>query len=260
MSLHIEHEQFFVDDVNVQIYPDKQSIGQAAAAFVALELNNAIGERGAANLVLATGASQYEFLAALLDHADVDWSRVTAFHLDEYLGIADSHPASFRRYLQERFFQHVDLRAFHLLQGDAPDPTAEIARYSALLNAHPIDVACIGIGENGHLAFNDPPADFATDAPVLVVDLDDACRLQQVGEGHFPNLDAVPPQALSMSIPAILSARAISCVAPDARKAAAVHCALEGPITPDCPASALRKHHRCRLFLDPASAAQLTLR
>jgi glucosamine-6-phosphate deaminase len=260
MSMHIEHEQYFVDDVNVQIYPDKQSLGLAAAEFVAVELNNAIGERGEANLVLATGASQYEFLAALLDRTDVDWSRVTAFHLDEYLGIADDHPASFRRYLQERFFQYVELKAFHLLEGDAPDPTAEIARYTALLNALPADVACIGIGENGHLAFNDPPADFETDAPVLVVDLDDACRMQQVGEGHFPNLDAVPPQALSMSIPAILSARAISCVAPDARKAAAVQCALEGPITPMCPASALRKHHHCRLFLDPASAAQLALR
>ncbi|MCB0071661.1 MAG: 6-phosphogluconolactonase, partial [Caldilineaceae bacterium] len=129
-----------------------------------------------------------------------------------------------------------------------------------LFDTHPIDVACIGIGENGHLAFNDPPADFDTDARILVVDLDEACRKQQVGEGHFPDLDAVPPQALSMSIPAILSARAISCVAPDARKAAAVQCALEGPITPTCPASALRKHHHCRLFLDPASAAQLTLR
>ncbi|MCB9162336.1 MAG: glucosamine-6-phosphate deaminase [Caldilineaceae bacterium] len=260
MSLHIEHEQFFVDDVNVQIYPDKRSLGQAAAAFVAGELNNAIGERGEANLVLATGVSQYEFLAALLDRDDVDWSRVTAFHLDEYLGLAAGHPASFRRYLQERFFQHVDLRAFHLLQGDAPDSAAEIARYTALFDSHPIDVACIGIGENGHLAFNDPPADFDTDARILVVDLDEACRRQQVGEGHFPGLEAVPPQALSMSIPAILSARTISCVAPDARKAAAVQCALEGPITPTCPASALRKHHHCRLFLDPASAAQLTLR
>lgn len=258
MSLHINHEQFFVDDVNVQVYDDKQSLGQAAAAFVATELNTAIGERGAANLVLATGASQYEFLAALLDRTDVDWTRVTAFHLDEYLGIPADHPASFRHYLQERFFRHVELQAVHLLQGDAVDIHAELARYSALLRAHPTDVACIGIGENGHLAFNDPPADFETDAPVLLVNLDDACRMQQVGEGHFPDLDAVPPQALSMSIPAILSARAISCVAPDTRKAAAVQCALEGPITPLCPASALRLHHHCRLFLDTASALQLS--
>ncbi|MCB0131220.1 MAG: 6-phosphogluconolactonase, partial [Caldilineaceae bacterium] len=159
MTPPIPQAQYFVDDVNVQIYPDKETIGQVAAEFVAVELNAAIGERGTANLVVATGASQYEFLAALLARTDIEWNRVTAFHLDEYLGIAPDHPASFRRFLHERFFQHVELKAVHLLQGDAPDIQAEIARYSALLAAHPVDVACIGIGENGHLAFNDPPAD-----------------------------------------------------------------------------------------------------
>ena len=260
MTPPIPQAQYFVDDVNVQIYPDKETIGQVAAEFVAVELNAAIGERGTANLVVATGASQYEFLAALLARTDIEWNRVTAFHLDEYLGIAPDHPASFRRFLHERFFQHVELKAVHLLQGDAPDIQAEITRYSALLAAHPVDVACIGIGENGHLAFNDPPADLTTTAPILLVDLDEACRMQQVGEGHFPDLAAVPPQALSMSIPAILTAHAISCVVPDARKAPAVLCALEGPITPTCPASALRRHHHCRLFLDQAAASRLALR
>lgn len=248
---------FHVAAVEVHVYPDKPTLSQAAADFVSQRLVEALRQRGEANIVLATGASQYDFLAALRQRQDVDWSNVTAFHLDEYLQLSPAHPASFRRYLNERFFNYVELKAVHLLAGDAPDPQAEIARYTALLADHPIDVACIGIGENGHLAFNDPPADFETQSKVLVVNLDEACRRQQVGEGHFPDLDAVPPQALSMSIPAILEAKTISCVVPDRRKAEAVRCALEGPITPDCPASALRRHAHCRLFLDEESASLL---
>lgn len=248
--------RFTVDGVNVQLYADKPTLSEAAADFVAARLNQTLTERGEVNLVLATGASQYDFLAALL-HKDVDWSRITAFHLDEYIDLSPDHPASFRRFLRERFFDHVSMKAVHLLDGNASDPQAEIARYEALLAQHPVDVACIGIGENGHLAFNDPPADFETESKVLVVNLDEACRRQQVGEGHFPDLAAVPPQALSMSIPAILSARTISCVVPDARKAEAVRCALEGPITPDCPASALRRHADCHLYLDTGSAGLL---
>jgi glucosamine-6-phosphate deaminase len=188
MSTSSALRSFVVDHVDVYVYQDKQALGQAAADFVAAQLIETLSTRGEANLVLATGASQYEFLAALQARTDVDWSRVTAFHLDEYMNLSAQHPASFRRYLRERFFDHLSLKAVHLLEGDAPDPQVEIARYSALLATHPIDVACIGIGENGHLAFNDPPADFETDAKVLVVDLDEACRRQQVGEGHFPNL------------------------------------------------------------------------
>lgn len=248
---------FKVANVDVGIYADKLALSEAAAEVVAERINAALTLRGEANIVLATGASQYDFLAALRARTGIEWSRVTAFHLDEYLGLAPEHPASFRRFLQERFFDHLQLKAVHLLAGDAPDPQAEIARYSSLLAAHPIDVACIGIGENGHLAFNDPPADFDTQAAVLLVNLDEACRQQQVGEGHFPDLAAVPPQALSMSIPAILAARTISCVVPDRRKAEAVRCALEGPITPDCPASALRRHPDCKLFLDAASSSLL---
>ncbi|MBX2999478.1 MAG: glucosamine-6-phosphate deaminase [Caldilineaceae bacterium] len=252
-------QRFTVDSVNVYLYTDKPTLSEAAADFVAAHLNGTLSERGEANLVLATGASQYDFLAALL-HKDVDWSRITAFHLDEYIDLSPDHPASFRRFLRERFFNHVSMKAVHLLDGNAPDPQAEIGRYEALLRQHPVDMACIGIGENGHLAFNDPPADFETVANVHVVNLDEACRRQQVGEGHFPDLAAVPPQALSMTIPAILAARTISCIAPDARKAEAVRCALEGPITPDCPASALRRHADCHLYLDIGSAGLLSTR
>jgi glucosamine-6-phosphate deaminase len=241
----------------LEIYADKVSLGQAAAAFVAGCLRDALAERGSAAMILATGASQYEFLDALRVVDGVDWSRVTAFHLDEYLGMSDQHPASFRRYLRERVFDHLSFAAVNLLDGDAADPAAECARYSRLLASQPIDVACIGIGENGHLAFNDPPADFATQELVHVVTLDEACRGQQVGEGHFPTFADVPTHALSLTIPAILRASAISCVVPDLRKAQAVRCAVEGPVTPDCPASALQRHAHVRLFLDTDSALLL---
>ncbi len=243
----------------VEVYEDKASLGAAAAAFVAGRLREAIAARGAARLILATGASQYEFLAALRMQPDIAWPSVTAFHLDEYLGMDDRHPASFRRYLRERVFDHLPFGQVHLLAGDAADPAAECARYAALLDEAPVDVACIGIGENGHLAFNDPPADFETPARVHVVALDEACRRQQVGEGHFPTLADVPTRALSLTIPAILAARAISCVVPDRRKSEAVRCTLAGPITPACPASALRTHTDVRLYLDRESAALVNL-
>jgi glucosamine-6-phosphate deaminase len=248
---------FAVDTLAVEIHPDKTTLSRAAADFVASHIRAAIAARNNARVIFATGASQYDFLDALCAAPDIEWSRVTAFHLDEYVGISAEHPASFRRYLQERLFRRLPFGAVHLLQGDAPDPAAECRRYAALLAAVPVDIACVGIGENGHLAFNDPPADFATSAGVHVVQLDEACRMQQVGEGHFPNLAAVPPQALSMTIPAILAAQVISCVVPDARKAQAVACTLTGPIDPACPASALRGHPCCRLYLDSASATLL---
>jgi len=248
---------YTVDSLAVEIYPDKLALGQAAADFVAGHIRTAITERGHSRVIFATGASQYDFLASLIAQPDIDWPRVTAFHLDEYVGIAADHPASFRRYLQERLFSRLPFAAVHLLTGDAPDPAAECRRYAALLAAAPIDIACVGIGENGHLAFNDPPADFTTRAAVHIVELDEACRRQQVGEGHFPSLAAVPPQALSMTVPAILAAQVISCVVPDARKAEAVSCTLQGPIDPTCPASAMRSHPHCRLYLDRASAGLL---
>ncbi|GAB4444554.1 MAG: glucosamine-6-phosphate deaminase [Anaerolineae bacterium] len=249
--------RFTVAHVSVQVFPDKAQLGAAAAAFVSARLQAALAARGAAAVIFATGASQYEFLDALRDAPGVDWARVTAFHLDEYLGLPAAHPASFRRYLRARLFDRLPFGAVHLLHGDAPDPQAECARYARLLGQQEIDIACIGIGENGHLAFNDPPADFDTPALVHVVELDAACRAQQVGEGHFARLSDVPRRALSLSIPAILAARTISCVVPDRRKAKAVRCALQGAIAPACPASALRRHHNCHLFLDTESASLL---
>ena len=251
-------QRFTVHGIDVRVYPDKDALGAAAAEFVSGRVREAISARGQARVIFATGASQYEFLAALLREEGIDWPRVTAFHLDEYLGLPEGHPASFRRYLRERLFDRLPFGAVHLLDGNTADPEQECRRYAALLTAGEIDVACIGIGENAHLAFNDPPADFDTPHPVHVVTLDEACRRQQVGEGHFAGVEEVPGQALSLSIPAILAARAISCVVPDRRKAEAVRCALEGPLSPDCPASALRRHRDCHLWLDVHSAALLS--
>ena len=251
------HHQLTHHGINIEIHADKAQLGAAAAAFVIDIVNHALQKQGAARVIFATGASQYEFLDALVNDTTVDWSRVTAFHLDEYLNLPDDHPASFRKYLRERLFDRLAFKAVHLLNGTAPNAQSECDRYAALLAEDSIDLACIGIGENAHLAFNDPPADFETSSLVHVVSLDEACRLQQVGEGHFANLGAVPSQALSLSIPAIMQAKTISCVVPDERKADAVHCALYGSLTPDCPASILRNHPATRLFLDVHSAARM---
>ena len=245
--------------IDVRVYATKTALGEAAAAHVADIIKQAILIRGQARVIFATGASQYEFLAALVQLKDiVDWKHVTAFHLDEYIGLSDTHPASFRLYLRERLFSLLPFKTVHLLDGTAANAKAEAERYAILLASGPIDLACVGIGENAHLAFNDPPADFETARLVHVVTLDEACRRQQVGEGHFPSMESVPRQALSLSVPAILRADNISCVVPDARKAAAVQCALEGPVVPDCPSSALQKHLHTTVFLDTDSAAGLT--
>jgi glucosamine-6-phosphate deaminase len=205
---------------------------------------------------VATGASQFEFLDALTKRADVDWSRVEMFHLDEYLGIPAEHPASFRRYLLERFIRPSGIERYHLLDG-TKDPVAVCLEVGAALRSAPIDCAFVGIGENGHLAFNDPPADFHASAPYIVVQLDDACRRQQVGEGWFKSIDEVPDRAISISIRQILDAREIICVVPDARKAGAVKMCLEGPVTPDAPASILQEHPNTTVYLDEASASRL---
>jgi len=258
MDLKKPEKSFTYNGIISEVYADKNGLGQAAAALVAARLREAIAKKGHARAIFATGASQYEFLAALVKAEGVDWTKVTGFHLDEYLGMSDQHPASFRRYLRERLFGLLPFAAVHLLNGNASDAEAECRRYSALLAAGEIDIACIGIGENGHLAFNDPPADFNSPNLVNVVNLDQACRQQQVGEGHFPTLDSVPKQALSLSIPAILRAKTISCVVPDLRKAKAVKCSVEGPLTPQCPGSVLRKHADVHLYLDRDSASLLS--
>lgn len=242
-----------------EIHRDKQALGAAAAAVGAEAIRSAVAKRGAANIVVATGASQFEMLAALVHEPDVDWSKVTAFHLDEYLDMPDTHPASFRKYLKERFTDPLPaLGAFHPIRGDTPDHQAEIARVNALVAAHPIDVTFAGIGENGHLAFNDPPANFEAKEAFEIVELEERCRRQQFGEGWFGSLDEVPHRAITMTIPQIMKSRLVILAVPDARKAEAVRCTVEGPVTPDCPASILQRHPACRLFLDPPSAGLLS--
>jgi len=244
----------------VKILPDKTALGRAAAAYGAEAIRTAIETRGKANIAVATGASQFEMLAELV-RADLDWSRVTAFHLDEYIGMSESHPASFRQYLRARFTAHLpSLCAFHFVEGDAPDLVAELARLDGLVQAHPVDVTFAGIGENAHLAFNDPPADFEATEAFKVVDLDERCRRQQFGEGWFSALDAVPREAISMTIRQIMKSGSIVLAVPDARKAEAVRATLEAEISPMAPASILRRHPSCHLFLDPASAALLRQR
>jgi glucosamine-6-phosphate deaminase len=243
--------------VEIRVFDTKQELGRAAAERAKAAIGEAITRAGEARVVAATGASQFEFLDALTAARGVDWGRVEMFHLDEYVGLPDTHPASFRRYLRQRIVERVQPRVFHFLAGDAEDPDAECRRVGTLLARAPIDVAFVGIGENGHLAFNDPPADFETEEPYLVVELDEACRRQQLGEGWFASLDDVPRRAISMSIRQILKAREILCIVPDARKARAVRDCLEGEVSPLHPSSILQKHPRTTVYLDRDSAALL---
>ena len=244
-----------------QIFPNRAANGAAAAKLGAARIRETLKARGAANIIVATGASQFELLEALVAEPDIAWERITAFHLDEYVGVPITHPASFRAYLWERFQRRLPrpLRAFHYIDGEG-DAAVECVRLAALIKPHPIDVCFAGIGENAHLAFNDPPADFDTTQPYLVVNLDDACRRQQYGEGWFPSFDAVPKQAISMSIQQIMSSRTIIIPAPDERKAQAVRDSLEGPVTNRVPSSILQRHADTHIFLDTASAALLTHR
>ena len=244
--------------MKLNVYDTAAAAGRAAAESAAGILREAIREKGQAVFVAATGNSQIDFLAHLTAAPGIDWRQATMFHLDEYIGIPADHPASFRRYLRERLLDRVPVGTVHLVAGDAPDVSAEVTRLNGLIAGAAVDAAFIGIGENGHVAFNDPPADFATEAPFIVVDLDEACRRQQVGEGWFPSLDAVPRQAVSMSVRQILRSARIVCTVPDARKARAVKDTVEGEIGPMVPASILRAHADCRLFLDRAAAALLS--
>jgi len=242
---------------DVRVLPDKRVLGQAAAADAAAILRDTIARKGSANVVAATGAAQFEFLSALTGTPGIDWKKTVFFHLDEYVGLPDTHPASFRRFLRERIVDRVHPGTFHFIEGDAADPAAECRRLGALIRKHPIDVSFVGIGENGHLAFNDPPADFDAQEPYLVVELDEACRRQQLGEGWFPTFDDVPRRAISMSIAQVLRTQRILCIVPDARKAKAVKASLQGGISPLRPASALQKHAATTVYLDPDSASLL---
>jgi glucosamine-6-phosphate deaminase len=233
-------------------------MGLAAANQAALLIREKLEQKPFVNIILATGASQFEMLSALVKATDLDWSRVRMFHLDEYLDRKENHPASFRKYLKERFVDLVaPLKSTFYIQGDAPDIQNEIERLNHLIQQYPIDVAMIGIGENGHLAFNDPPADFETGVPYIIVELDDACRQQQFGEGWFPSLEAVPRQAISMSIKQIMKASSIVCTVPDARKAKAVAAAVTQAISNEIPATILQEHPHTFLYLDRASAKDL---
>lgn len=245
--------------MQITVKASKPEMGKFAADDGADHIRKAIAARGQANIIVATGASQFEMLEALVNAPDIAWHNVTAFHLDEYVGLPISHPASFRLYLWQRFVSKLPqpLNAFHYVEADAPTgPQTECQRLGQFIkHAGTIDVAFIGIGENAHLAFNDPPADFETDEPYLVVTLDEACRKQQMGEGWFPTIADVPKQAISMSIRHIMKSKHIVCTVPDARKANAVKSALEGPVTNTVPASMLQKHASVSLYLDTAAAS-----
>ena len=242
----------------IELCPDPATLGRRAAEAGAEAIRAAIAARGEAVIVLATGASQFETLRVLIAAPGIAWDRVTAFHLDEYIGLAAEHPASFRGYLRQRFLAPLGSRVrLHEIDGEATDPEVEAERLSALIAGRAVDVCFAGLGENCHLAFNDPPADFTTERAFIVVALDEACRAQQLGEGWFATLDDVPRRAITMSVPQILRSALIVLSVPDARKAAAVRDAVEGPVTPMHPGSALQNHQAARLFVDPAAASLL---
>ena len=240
----------------LRVFEDKAGLAAAAAEQASSAIRRAIDERKLARIIAATGNSQLEFLEALTADSRIDWSKVEMFHLDEYVGLPATHPASFRKYLFERLIRKVGIARYHLLDGTL-DPAQAIRPVAEALQSAPIDVAFVGIGENGHLAFNDPPADFETDEAYVVVHLDDACVRQQVGEGWFKDASEVPRRAISMSVRHIMKASEIVCIVPDARKAAAVKLCFEGEISSQAPASILRSHPRATVYLDRDSASLL---
>lgn len=242
----------------LKVFSDKSSLGKAAAQKAATAIRSAIREHDHARVIAATGTSQFEFLAALTESTDIDWRLVEGFHLDEYIGLPASHPASFRKILFDRFVHKAGMGKFHPLDGEARDLSDVIRQVGKALASAPVDIAFVGIGENGHLAFNDPPADFKTEEPYLIVNLDEACRRQQVGEAWFGDISEVPKQAISMSVRQILKAKEILAVVPESRKAKAVKACFEGEISPMAPASILRTHANVTVYLDKESASLLS--
>lgn len=241
----------------LRVFNDKVTLGRAAAEQAANAIRNAISQRGKARLIAATAASQLEFLDSLTKAPEIDWTKVEAFHLDEYIGLPISHPGSFRKMLMTELVNKTGIKQYHLLDGDAPDPSAVVREVGRQLASSPIDIAFLGIGENGHIAFNDPPADFDTEEPYIIVNLDEACRQQQVGEAWFADILQVPKQAISMSAKQILKAKEILAVVPDRRKAQAIQSCFEGEISPMAPASILRRHTNATVYLDTNSASLL---
>lgn len=243
----------------VLVFRDDGALARAVAAHAAETITACIDARGVAHVMFASGSSQVAFLDELANLPGIDWSSVIGFHMDEYVGLHADHPASFARYMRERVVARVKPGAFHYLDGAAIDPDSECRRYADVLRVHPLDLCCLGVGENGHLAFNDPPAaDFEDRRVVKVVALDAACKRQQVGEGHFPSMDAVPPYAMTVTIPALLSARVVLAIVPERRKAFPVRDALEGPVSTACPASILQRAPNATVYLDPESASLLS--
>jgi glucosamine-6-phosphate deaminase len=242
----------------LKVFNDKSSLGKAAADQAASAIRRAIAQRGRARIIAATAASQLEFLDALTKAQNIDWTKVEAFHLDEYVGLPVTHPGSFRKMLLEQLVGKTGITRYHLLDGDADDPAEVVGRVGKELASAPIDIAFLGIGENGHIAFNDPPADFQTEEPYIIVNLDEACRRQQVGEAWFADISQVPKRALSMSARQILKAKEILAVVPDTRKAQAVKKCFEGEIGPMAPASILRTHANATVYLDENSASLLS--
>ncbi|HVO63169.1 MAG TPA: glucosamine-6-phosphate deaminase [Terriglobales bacterium] len=241
----------------LRVFDDRVSLGRAAAEQAATAIRRALTERGCARIIAATAASQLEFLEALTTMPGIDWPCVEAFHLDEYIGLPITHPGSFRKMLLDQLVKKTNISKYHLLDGDASDPAEVAHREGKALASAPIDIAFLGIGENGHIAFNDPPADFKGEDPYIIVNLDEACRQQQVGEAWFANISQVPKQALSMSVQQILKAKEILAVVPDQRKAEAIKKCFEGEISPMAPASILRTHPNATIYLDNASASLL---
>ena len=251
-------KSFEVDSLPVRVYASRDDMSTAAAREANDHLCAVISEQGSAAAILATGNSQIQFLEKLLATGEVDWSKVTLFHMDEYLGLDADHSASFRRYMRERVESRVNPSVFHYLEGDALEPLRECRRYANLLAAQPIDLCCLGVGENGHIAFNDPPAaDFNDPELVKIVQLDNACRQQQHDEGHFPTFDAVPQSALTLTIPALCQSKKMICLCPETRKAEVVKRALQGEISEECPVTHLRTQSQCVLYLDQDSASLL---
>ncbi|MFW5944489.1 MAG: glucosamine-6-phosphate deaminase [Bacteroidota bacterium] len=243
--------------MKIQVYSTKKDTSQKAAQQAAEILKEAINRNNKATFIAATGLSQTDFLDYLSQDTDIDWSKTEMFHLDEYVGIPETHPASFRKYLKERFIDKVNPGTVHLINGSTETPEDEVKRLNQLMSGKEIDVAFIGIGENGHIAFNDPPADFETKDPFIVVNLDQACKKQQVGEGWFASLENVPSKAITMSVSQIMKSNNIICTVPGERKAEAVKKCFEGEISPNCPASILKKHEDASIYLDEASAQLL---
>jgi len=246
------------DELPVAIYDSNEAMGRAAALDAREFINRAIAEKGEANIIIATGNSQLTFLEALRGLEELDWSKVTVFHLDEYVGIDPEHPASFPLFLRQHFLNFLDVRAFYPISGGSDDVEQTCRQYEALLKQHPADMVALGWGENGHIAFNDPPyVKFDDPAWVKVIELAEASRKQQVGEGHFGSLAEVPTHAITLTIPALLAPKAVLCIVPEARKADAVRACLTEPVSEDRPGSILRRVKHARLYLEPDSAAKL---